>query len=128
MPRMITVVPRPNNFLHASFEVPTKRSLEARMSNYGIYSFGGGRNHSYQGRVKDGFIYLYTAQKLRRKTKTTYKFATTKHKKRDGANNHNFKTEVIRHAHWEVRVFKFPLDRVISAKQEARTFKISISG
>jgi hypothetical protein len=125
---MITVVPRPNNFLHASFEVPNKDSLESRMANYGIYTCCASRDKSYRGRVKGDFIYLYTAQKLRRKTKTTYKFSTSKPKKRNGANNHNFVTEVIRHAHWEVRVYKFPLDRVISAKQETRTFKISISG
>ena len=125
MTRMITVVPREDNFLYSQFEVPTKHSLESRMANYGITSFGGKRGQSYSGRVKDGFIFLYTAQKYRRKTQTIP--LTKKHQVKNGANASKFKTEVLRRNHWKVRVYKFPLDRVIEAKQLARTFKISIT-
>ena len=125
MTRMITVVPRENNFFYYGFETNTKDGILARMANYGILTFGGGRNSKYNGRVKDGFIFLYTAQKLRRKTKIVP--LTKKHTKKTGENEKKFKTEVIRNAHWKVRVYKFPLDRVISAVQGHRTFKISIS-
>ena len=125
MTRMITVVPREDNFLYSTFETPNKRGLEYRMANYGLYSFGGKRGQSYNGRVKDGFIFLYTAQKFRRKTKIVP--LTKKHQVKTGANATKFKTEVLRNNHWKVRVYKFPLDRVIEAKQLARTFKISIT-
>ena len=126
MTRMITIVPRENNFLYSEFETATKQGIESRMSNYGNTCFGGRTGQSYNGRVKNGFIFLYTAQKFRRKNKTVYKFG--KAKKRNGANNHNFTTEIIRRSHWKVRVYKFPLDRVITADQGLRTFKISITG
>ena len=125
MTRMITVVPRQDNFLYNTFDVGTKRSLENRMANYGCISMGGKRGQSYSGRVKDGFIFLYTAQKFRRKTKIVP--LTKKHQVKNGANASKFKTEVLRNNHWKVRIYKFPLDRVIEAKQLARTFKISIT-
>lgn len=125
MPRMITVVPRPNNFLYSSFEVARKRDIEYRMANYGITTFGGSRDKSYNGRVKDGFIYLYTTQKFRKKTKVVP--LTKKHTKKTGENANKFKTEIIHRSHWKVRVYKFPLDRVITANQGVRTFKVSIS-
>jgi len=122
---MITVVPREDNFLYNSFETSTKRDIEYRMANYGITTFGGKRGQSYNGRVKNGFIFLYTAQKFRRKTKLVP--LTKKHQVKNGANASKFKTEILRRNHWKVRVYKFPLDRVIEAKQLARTFKISIT-
>lgn len=125
MPRMITVVPRPNNFLYSSFEVSRRGDIDYRMANYGHITFGGTREKSYSGRVKDGFIYLYTTQKFRKKTQIVP--LTKKHTKKNGTNGDKFKTEVIHRAHWKVRVYKFPLDRVINAKQENRTFKITIT-
>ena len=125
MTRMITVVPREDNFLYSKFETSTKQGVESRMAKYGITTFGGKRGQSYAGRVKDGFIFLYVAQKYRRKTQTIP--LTKKHQVKNGANARKFKTEVLRRNHWKVRVYKFPLDRVIEAKQLARTFKISIT-
>lgn len=125
MPRMITMVPRQDNFLYSTFEVSRKRDVEYRMANYGITAFGGKRGQSYNGRVKDGFIFLYTAQKYRKKTQVVP--LTKKHTKKTGENSNKFKTNIIHRGHWKVRVYKFPLDRVITADQGLRTFKITIT-
>ena len=128
MSRMITVVKKPDNFLYKTFETAQKAGIDAVMSSYGFFTVGGSRGKSYRGRVSVNkeFIFLYTAQKFRRKTKMVP--LTKKHKVKNGANDKKFKTELVRHAHWEVRVFKFPLSRIIEAKQESRTFKVTIEG
>lgn len=123
MPRMITVVP--NNFLHTTFEVTRRIDIDYRMAYFGNLCSGARKGSSYSGRVKDGFIYLYTTQKFRKKTKIIP--LTKKYTKKTGDNANKFKTEIIHRAHWKVRVYKFPLDRVVKANQENRTFKITIS-
>ena len=125
MSRMITVVKKPDNFLYSAFETSQKAGIDSVMSSYGFLTVGG---KSYRGRVSANkeFIFLYTAQKFRRKTKVVP--LTKKHKVKNGTNDKKFKTELVRHAHWEVRVFRFPLSRVIEAKQESRTFKVTIEG
>ena len=127
MTRMITFVDTPN-FLHSTFEVRTKSGIHSKMAQYGNYSFGGSRGRSWNGVVdRDSKnIFLFTAQKLRKKTKVVP--LTKKHTKKTGANANKFKTEIVRHGHWEVRVFKIPLDRVISAGQGCRTFKVVVKG
>ena len=125
MTRMITVVPRENNFLYSSFEVRTKESIEYRLAQFGgVYTCGSKRGQSYSGRVKDGFIFLFIAEKFRRKA--AHSIVPHGHRAK---NRVTIKESTpLRDSHWKVRVYKFPLDRVISAKQLTRTFEISISG
>ena len=129
MTRMIVIADTPN-FLHASFEVRTKDSIYHKMTSYGNYSIGGRRagSSSWSGVVdhRGENIFLYVAEKLRKKTKVVP--LTKKHTKKTGDNANKFKTEIIRRNHWKVRVYKFPLDRVISAEQGNRTFKVTLKG
>lgn len=124
MTRMITVVKNEDNFRYTSFITQQKCGVESRMCNYGLYTFGGSRGKSYSGRVSlDGkFIFLYTAQKFRRKCE----HKIIKPSKRAKVQEVRKESTPIRQAHWEVKVYKFPLDRVIEAKQLERTFKITI--
>ena len=127
MTRMITVVKKEDNFRYTTFETGTKAGIESRMASYGTYSAGGNRRNgtSYYGRVSGNkeFIFLYTAQKFRRKTVHTIK----KPGKKDKIQQTQRISTPVRAGHWKVQVFKFPLDRVITAKQESRTFKVTIT-
>ena len=130
MSNMIEFAPRPN-FLYANFHTTTKSQIFERMSQYGAYSCGYSRESSYSGVVpmtgKRDFIFLFTAQKFRRKTKVVLRNAQAKKPTvKNGTNASKFRTEEIRRGHWEVRVFKFPLDQVIEAKQLKNTFRVKL--
>ena len=126
MPRMVTIIPQENNFLYSEFKTQTKQQAEANISKYGMFSVGGKPGQFYRGLVKNGYIFLYTAQKFRRKTQLVP--LTKKNKVKNGANESKFKTEVLRPNHWQIRVYKFPLERVIEATQLNRTFKVVLQG
>lgn len=126
MSRMITVVHKENNFFAHEMEFRSRDSVDAHITKYGIYTIGG-RNSpkygktSYQGRVLNDHLYLFQLQKFRRKVETVT------NKQGDPIRvNGKQKRDPIRKSHWKLKVFKFPLDRVIEAKQGLRTFKIKL--
>lgn len=121
MSRMIKVLPEPS-FKICETTVKRKEQISSLMARYGIYTIGGTRNGDYCGWVNKGEITLYHAQKLRRKVKHT-KIPRSK------KNTHvepRYAPTLVREGHWKVTIFRFPIARVVSAKQEARTFRAVI--
>lgn len=127
---MIKRIVSEDKFLFASFTVKTKDGVEARMAQYGNYVSGGVNNRvgnipstKYWGRVKGDFIFLFHAQKFRRKTEQQIIIPGKR------AKNQEVKkvSTKIRDSYWEVNVYKFPLSRIISAKQNIRNFNVTIS-
>lgn len=132
MTRMITFVPiddtAPKMVLDK--EVKTKDSIHYLMSSYGIHASGGrrlqsGKFSSYSARVDRDhkFVYVYHAEKRRRKVEHV-PIVRGKHNKKNYTNPEDrYKPNKVRDSHWRVRVFKIPMDRIIEVKQLARTFK-----
>lgn len=132
MTRMITFVPNdemsPKVVLDK--EVKTKDAIHCLMSSYGIHASGGrrlqsGKFSSYSARVDRDhkFVYVYHAEKRRRKVEHV-PIVRGKHNKKNYTNPEDrYKPNKVRDSHWRVRVFKIPMDRIIEVKQLARTFK-----
>jgi hypothetical protein len=123
MARMITIAPQVS-FLHNEASVHSKNAIYTKMANYGNYCMGGGRNNRYNGVVsRDGkHIFLFTAQKLRRKVQ----HKPIKRSKKNAHIEPRYKAVKVRDAHWNVRIYKFPMDRVVTAEQLNRTFRITL--
>lgn len=114
MSRMISIINSSTSaFKHSSFEVQIKNHIDYKMSSFGLITFGGRKDSRFNGRVsKDGkYIFMFSAQKFNRKTKRTVE-------------RKKVKTEVVRHGHWKVQVFRFPLALIKTANQGSRTFRV----
>ena len=120
------------NFLYTSFEVRTKSEIPYKMANYGIPTIGSHTvdnvRSNFNGIVdrKHEYVYLFHAEKQRKKTKVV-QIVGKNPKRKNGANTEKFETQFVRHGHWKVRVFRFKLDRVHAAQQLTRTFKVKVS-
>ena len=107
---MITI--QKPNFLHSSFTITTRDTLESRISRFGILTW---INTCYGVRTpfrcNDDYIYVYHAEKHRKKVNRTI----TRGKKI---------STIIERGHWKVRVFKFKKDNIVSAKQFKNHFEV----
>jgi hypothetical protein len=75
---------------------------------------------SYDGKT----LSLYTAQKLRRKVEHQPLKRKPRNVKGQTFPPLNYSPVLVREAHWELRIFRFPMDRIVSAKQLLHTFRI----
>lgn len=123
MSRMITLAPQPS-FLHKELAVHSKNAVYTQMANYGHYTMGGSREHRYNGVVsRDGkHIFLFTAQKVRQKVL----HQPIKHSKKNSHVAPRYTPVKVRSNHWDVRIFKFPMDRIVNAEQLQRTFRVTL--
>ena len=129
MSRMITF-DRPN-FVYRTMDVDRKSQIDDYLANLGTcFTVGGGRGIQYRGRVdRNGeFIYLYHAEKRRRRTQPAMiKGKPQYHTKVvNGATYTVADRKIISKTHWCVRVFKFPISAIKSAHQFTNHFKVVI--
>lgn len=81
----------------------------------------------YSCRIKDGFAYLANYQKFRRKCVQPPQLFHTIDGTRLRETYTKGKAKVIRESHWELRIYKVLLSRVILAKQNDRNFELILT-
>jgi hypothetical protein len=112
---------QPKDRLVKSFKVQTKRDILKTMSQFGAYSMISSSQHGnhkeYIGWVMGQRIFVYTAQKWRRKTKRVLDLAGV-----------YIRTEILRpKTYWDVRIFQFKMDdNTNEVIQFKRTFRAVI--
>lgn len=90
-------------------------NLVYTISNHGVhYTKMGDRD----------MIYVYHAEKVRRKTRRTGK--RQPHPTVEGKPYRAWASVVVRQSHWKVRIFAFPSSIVKSVQQGPRTFKLEL--
>ncbi len=100
------------NFLHSTFEVTTFDNIYTRLFNYGVPTWGSKWSNVRKNvRVKDDYIYLYHAEKHRKKVDRK----VVRGKK---------VSTIISRGHWKVRVYRFLKWNVISAVQHKHHFTV----
>lgn len=131
MSKMITYQPAPINRPYETFSAATREYADQKFSTIsgGVYTIRGRRRNSdgtytsISGYMRGGFIYLAHFQKFRKKTVQTKKRVP---KLVNGEMVIERVHKVITPAHWVVKVYRFDLARVISAKQYSRRFDITL--
>lgn len=123
MARMISFT-KPKSYEYSSFEIRNKHELDVKF-NYGIFtqtigSVINGKRISIFGRMSfDGkHLFAYTAQKFNKKSEQKQKIVRGKN---------TTQSKMIRNAHWKIKVFRFPVERVVDFKQQNNTFKITLT-
>ena len=123
MPKMIKMTPP--NFLYKETTVRTQSQINSLMSRVagGGFVMGGSRDRMYRAYTdRHDNLYVYTAQKVRRKVRRI----PLARPKKTPMGLVRFRSEVLSQTRWEVRIFKFPKNRVISVVQKGNTFRAVI--
>lgn len=105
---MITI--QKPNFLYSEFTVDTRNDLDYRLSRYGSQIWGSGYSNVRSG-IKDDYIYVFHAEKRRKKVERTVKRGKKV-------------STIISRGHWVVRVFRFKKTNVVKAEQFKNHFNV----
>lgn len=118
---------KPNDFLFGSVSAYTgtdpRRHALGKHSGVLVPTFDGkGNYHGDVSRTGDKFIYVYHAEKRRRR----YKQVERVFNKVDGKTQQVTVSTKMTDKHWIVRLFRFPYDQVKSVKQHQHHFDIEL--
>jgi len=130
MSKMITYTPRKKNIPFAVFTAPNREVAEHMVSNktrasWGCRSFRASRGEvNLVCRYDNDYVYLTHFQKFRKKV---YRHGDTFPKIFNDEMVLTDASTIVEHAHWKVTIYKFLIDRVISARQHTRRFDVVLT-
>lgn len=101
------IIQKPN-FIYSSFEIDTIDNIYSRLSRFGPPIWRCGLSNV---RAKDEYIYLYHAEKHRKKVE------------RKVVRGNRVST-IISRGHWKVSVYRFHKENIVSAVQHKHHFNV----